>query len=99
MGRQRQNGLAEWESEMMLCDNEVELKSSQALASRLKLPTCHASRLLHHHITVSVIFKSSRSARSRSNPSVNSAHSLPPLLASGAYSIGFCMVVCCLCTV
>ena len=24
MGRQRQNGLAEWESEMMLCDNEVD---------------------------------------------------------------------------
>ena len=24
MGRQRQNDLAEWESEMMLCDNEVD---------------------------------------------------------------------------
>ena len=28
---------------------------------------------------------------------VISAHSLPPLLASGAYSIGCRMVVCCLC--
>ena len=31
------------------------------------------------------------------NPSVISAHSLPPLLAAGAHSIGFRMVVCCLC--
>ena len=30
-------------------------------------------------------------------PSVISAHSRPPLLASGAHSIGFRMVVCCLC--
>jgi hypothetical protein len=30
-------------------------------------------------------------------PSAISAHSRPPLLASGAHSIGFRMVVCCLC--
>ena len=30
------------------------------------------------------------------NPSVISAHSLPPLLASGAHSIGCRTVVCCL---
>ena len=34
---------------------------------------------------------------SRWTPSVISAYSCPPLLASGAHSIGFRMVVCCLC--
>ena len=33
------------------------------------------------------------------SPSVISAHSRPPLLASGAHLIGFRMVVCCLCIV
>jgi hypothetical protein len=39
----------------------------------------------------------SSQVNSRWNPSVISAHSLPPLLAAGAHSIGFRMVVCCLC--
>ena len=38
-----------------------------------------------------------RRVASRWNPFVISAHSLPPLLASGAHSIGCRMVVCCLC--
>ena len=43
------------------------------------------------------VVKSSQVKSSQWNPSVISAHSRPPLLASGAHSIGFRMVVCCLC--
>ena len=39
----------------------------------------------------------SSQVKSRWNPSVISLRSLPQLLASGAHSIGFRMVVCCLC--
>ena len=65
----------------------VSVKSSQVgplLLSHLLLPRGHVGQHL-------------RRVTSRWNPSVISAHSLTPLLASGAHSIGCRMVVCCLC--
>ena len=64
-----------------------------ALIGRYRPSTSHLLLLRGH------VGQHLRRVASRWNPSVISAHSLPPLLASGAHSIhvGFRMVVCCLC--
>ena len=68
------------------CGGGVEGKARQVKSSQVKSTRVFIHRGQH-------LWR----VASRWNPSVISAHSLPPLLAAGAHSIGFRMVVCCLC--
>ncbi len=66
-----------------------QVKSSQvgSRSARYFSPTCSPRARMSALMTCHLI----------TDPFAISAHSRPPLLASGAHSIGFRMVVCCLC--